>query len=99
MEIVYQSWFALSSVDYDSDAENEDLWRICKRLGMLPTGNGFLVIYTCNSILVELCVFLSFSLFEGKKLKIDTFVEMHMYKLLENATVDFLFLFENIILL
>ena len=25
MEIVYQSWFALSSVDYDSDAENEDL--------------------------------------------------------------------------
>ena len=49
--------------------------------------------------LVKLCVFLSFSLFEGKKLKIDTFVEMHMYKLLENATVDFLFLFENIILL
>ena len=46
-----------------------------------------------------MCVFLSFSLFEGKKLKIDTFVEMHMYKLLENATVDFLFLFENIILL
>ena len=47
----------------------------------------------------QLCVFLSFSLFEGKKLKIDTFVEMHMYKLLENATVDFLFRFENIILL
>ena len=23
MEIVYQSWFALSSVDYDSDAEKE----------------------------------------------------------------------------
>ena len=34
VEIVYQSSFALSSVDYDSDAENEDLWRICKRLGM-----------------------------------------------------------------
>ena len=44
VEIVYQSWFALSSVDYDSDAENEDLGRICKRLGMLPIGNGFLVI-------------------------------------------------------
>ena len=25
MEIVYQSWFALSSVDYDSDAENENV--------------------------------------------------------------------------
>ena len=25
MEIVYQSWFALSSVDNDSDAENEHL--------------------------------------------------------------------------
>ena len=98
MEIVYQSWFALSSVDYDSDAENEDLWRICKRLGMLPIGNGFLVIEK-STALVELCVFLSFSLFESKKLEIDTFVEMHMYKLLENATVDFLFLFENIILL
>ena len=50
--------------------------------------------------LVELCVFLSFSLFEGKKqLKIDTFVELHMQKFLENATVEFLFLFENIILL
>ena len=43
--------------------------------------------------------FLEFSLFEGKKLKTDTFVEMHMYKFLENAKVDFLFLFENIILL
>ena len=55
--------------------------------------------YRNATALVELCVFLRFSLFEGKKLKIDTFVEMHMYKLLENATVDFLFLFENIILL
>ena len=42
---------------------------------------------------------LSFSLFEGKKLKIDTFVELHMHKFFENATVDFLFLFENVILL
>ena len=25
VEILYRSWFALSSVDYDSDAENEDL--------------------------------------------------------------------------
>ena len=50
--------------------------------------------------LVELCVFLSLSLFEGKKkLKIDAFVEMHMYKFLKNATVDFQFLYENIILL
>ena len=55
--------------------------------------------YRNATALVELCVFLSFSLFEGKKLKIDTFVEMHMYKLLENVTVDFLFLFENMILL
>ena len=40
--------------------------------------------------LVELSVFLSLSLFEGKKtLKIDAFVEMHMQKFLENATVDF----------
>ena len=58
-------------------------------------------IYRNATALVELCVFLSFSLFEGKKnkLKIDTFVEVHMYKLLENVTVDLLFLFENIILL
>ena len=48
--------------------------------------------YRNATALVELCVFLSFSLFEGKKLKIDTFVEMHMYKLLENATVDYFFL-------
>ena len=55
--------------------------------------------YRNATALVELCVFLSFLLFEGKKLKIDTFVEMHKYKLLETDMVDFLFLFENIILL
>ena len=65
---------------------------------MLPIGNGFLVIQKCNSI-SRIVFFLGFSLFEGKKLKIDTFVETHMYKLLENATVNVLFLFENIILL
>ena len=43
--------------------------------------------------------FLEFFFVEGKKLKIDTSVELHMHKFLENATVDFLFLFENIILL
>ena len=48
---------------------------------------------------VELCVFLSLSLFEGKKLKTDAFVKTHRYKFLENATVDFQFLYENIILL
>ena len=57
------------------------------------------VLYRNATTLVELCVFLSLSLFEGKKLKIDAFVEMHMYKFLENATVDFQFLCENIILL
>ena len=65
---------------------------------MLPNGNGFLVIYKCNSISLIVC-FLEFFIVWGKKLKIDTFVEMQMYTFLENATVDFLFLFENIILL
>ena len=46
-----------------------------------------------------MCVFLRLSLFEGKNLKIDAFVEMHMYKFLENATVDFLFFYVNVILL
>ena len=56
--------------------------------------------YRNATALVELCVFFfSFSLFEGKQFKIDTVVEMHMYKLFENVTVDFLFLFENTILL
>ena len=41
--------------------------------------------YRNATTLVELCVFL----FEGKQLKFDAFVEMHMYKFLENATVDF----------
>ena len=59
---------------------------------MLPIGNGFLVIYKCNSISRIVC-FLELSLFEGKKLKIDTFVELHMHKFLENATVDFVFRF------
>ena len=46
------------------------------------------------------CVFFfEFFVLWAQKLEIDTFVETHMYKLLENATVDFLFLFENIILL
>ena len=54
--------------------------------------------YRNATALLELCVFLSFSLFAGKKLKIDTFVELHMHKFLENTTVDFLFLYENIIL-
>ena len=55
--------------------------------------------YRNATALVELCVFWNFSLFEGEKLKFDTFVELHMHTFLENATVDFLFLFENIILL
>ena len=62
-------------------------------LGMLPIGNGFLN----ATALVELCFFLSFSLLEGKTLKTDTFVEMHMYKFLENATVDFFYFFLKIL--
>ena len=53
--------------------------------------------YRNATALVEFCVF--FRCFRSKKLKIDAFVEMYMYKFLENATVDFLFLYENIILL
>ena len=34
---------------------------------MLPIGNGFLVIYRNATTLVEVCVFFSLSLFEGKK--------------------------------
>ena len=50
--------------------------------------------YRNATTLVEMCVFLSLLLFEGKNLKIDAFVEMHMYEFLENATVKFLFLLE-----